>query len=274
MIRPLDRNPHSRQPIRWLTAASIAALFAVVAEMGFIGIATVGVLWATATCFLGLALITGLSLDLAQAGANKIAGESSRSRRRIWAAAFAVATPTLPLAWWVGAEMFEGAFASTLPGADAAWLWFPLLAWTGVATALAIGHASPRWFRVLGVLVAMVGVEWLNRSVKVDELFRLHTALLIATFIGAAFILRSLAPRGRPAPAPAYVVAATLVYASVIPGLRHGLSDRFDRWVVAHNGAHARLLTRSARELFDFDGDGFAFAFGGADCDELDSTLR
>jgi arylsulfatase A-like enzyme len=268
--------------MRWFFAAVAAGVVAVLAEMGAIGVATGGVLAGTITCFAALALVAGLSLDGSRWLALRLAPapdprlrrerEPSRGRARAWIRAGLMCAPVVPLAWWVAGELFEGAFASTLPGAAAATLWFPTGAWLGATVGVRLTGALPRVLRVVGLLLAVVVIEWVNRTVKVDEVFRLHTGLVVASFVAMAALVRELGPRSRQAPIPLYVLAALTVYAGTMPGFRHALDDRFDRWVVSHRGSHTRLLARATREAMDLDGDGYAFAFGGADCDELDPS--
>ncbi len=178
------------------------------------------------------------------------------------------AAAALPAFLPVGRHLFDGGFASTLPGAAWAPVWVPVAGWLGVAAAIALGaRLGPRLRVALLVALALVA-EAVNRNVLRTEYPAVHTFLTVVAAAAAGLALRfGVAPRARRA-------AIALGAAAFAATLALGLGDPASRLVVATRGTHARLLTNVARDLVDLDGDGHAAVLGGPDCDDLDPGVH
>lgn len=238
-----------------------------------------GVLVATVGLLLGLGLAIGLLM---------LASEVLVARLGLagpWAAVPRAAVALLVLIP-VGGTLFDGARASTLPGASSAPLWFPASGVLALGLAVAIGQrllAGTRWLSparariVLATLVvAFVAVtELANRRMYRTEYPDLHLLLIVSAVAGVSVALRiaagdRLSLRGR----RGWVIRgglSALVVALVLITLHAGLGTEADRWVVATRGTHTRHLAAIARTLLDRDGDGYATVLGGDDCDDGDA---
>ena len=192
---------------------------------------------------------------------------------------------TVPLA----STLFDGSFASTLPGAKTAPIWFPLVAfatlalglWPFLAFAKQSTGGRARLF-VLGVALVVVaaGVEWANRTVRPSEYPDVHSFCVCVVFIAsylalgrfaALFASETPAPsaRGRWSRVLPWLYIPLLV-TSLISSALLGLQEREDRVRLARDGQHSKWLVRSLRRGIDLDRDGYSSVFGGADCDDLD----
>jgi len=195
-----------------------------------------------------------------------------------WRAAILHAAPALIVLAPVARSLFQGAFASSLPGAAwAPWL-APAVGLVAIAVAIRIGD---RWYgggaglRRVGLagalVVAAVALEWINRNVFPSGYADLHAAITVASIVCAGVALRVAAGFGAVGVA-GRTAAAAAVMVTLVPALVWGLGSPDDRRRVA-NGADARQLVRVARALLDRDGDGASAMLGGGDCDDR-STQR
>lgn len=251
----------------------IAAAVMTTVEMVLLGSASLGLLYVVASLLGAVGLFIGLTIE----------GLEWVVRRRGFRgmrAASVRALGTLLISVPIARTLFDGSFASTLPGASWAPLWLPLLGVAATTVALhyaGVSGSSPRRHRVVfgGSLAAAAFLtELVNRNVKSSELPDLHTGLVMVTMVGLVLSLRCLV---EPVPASPrtrrvrlVLIGFTLVGATL--ALKFGLRDADDRWTIATNGTHARLMVRAARGLVDMDGDGFSSALGGADCDDGDPS--
>ncbi|HUS63381.1 MAG TPA: sulfatase-like hydrolase/transferase [Kofleriaceae bacterium] len=197
-------------------------------------------------------------------------------------AALLRALPAIPPLVWVSGGLFEGAKAATLPGASAAHLWVPAVGVLAIAGALAAGlwmvRSGPltRAVVALAALGATLMVELVDRRFYPSEYPDVHAFLVPTACVLAAVTLRVAlggAAARESARAGAFEVITWSIAAAVIVlgmglSLLGGLSDADSRFALATRGSHARHLARVVRNRFDRDGDGFARALGGGDCDD------
>jgi arylsulfatase A-like enzyme len=234
--------------------------------------------WPVAGLFGGLALLIGLGLS---AGAFL-----SRLTTRRWLASLLMALPALIVLIPGARTIFDGAFASTLPGARWGFLWVPVVGVLGIALAVRYGSSLARlrlgrW--ALGVLlvVAALALDLLNRSTARSEYPNLHTLVLVACCVlvglGLRFFIESLDvtwfswPWGAVGTRLAVARAGTL--ALLAAALLFGLRDSDSRRIIADHGMHARLLDRAAKMIVDLDRDGVPAILGGADCNDLNGQI-
>ncbi|HWB78669.1 MAG TPA: sulfatase-like hydrolase/transferase, partial [Nannocystaceae bacterium] len=227
-----------------------------------------------------LMLAAGLAVGLAIAIGEAIA---KRLGARAWAQAFARAVPSLLATVPVARGLFEGAFASTLPGAASAPIWLPILALVGLAVVVRVGamlSARPRGPLVLAIalLSIAIAIDVVDRRVKRSEYPDVHTFLLFAEIVAAGLGARLLAGR-RWLDARAQLVHGlrVVIVAIAFAGfavLRGGLATPEARMTIATAGMHARMLVRLCRSTLDLDGDDYANVLGGGDCDDLDPDVN
>lgn len=229
---------------------------------------------------LSLVAASGLLVGLVVAGTSAIA---SAARLGPWPRAAVLALTSLPATIPVALHLFDGAFASTLPGAAFGPIWVPLLVGGLVVVALRVGmiasaHPIGRALVGASLLVGTVAIEWINRNVKRSELPDVHAMLVFAAIVAAGLGLRLLLPRRfwprDPDPYVAFgrlLVAATLTAFTV--SLWFGLATSSARMAVATEGLHTRLLVRLYRGMFDLDRDGYAAVLAGGDCNEFDAAI-
>jgi choline-sulfatase len=211
---------------------------------------------------------TGLVIGGITAAVETVAG-----RWRWWLAALAIAAPTLAITLPVGATLFEGAYAQTLPLARVLPYLVPLGAWLGTAAAVALGRRLARGdlvhraIAIVGTTLTIGGIVWLRRKLGSGYLDAQAGATL-AVIVLAGLVVR-LARRARP---PAYAVALTAAITGgmLLATLAEGLEVETDRRVIATRGGQARDLVRLWRAAFDRDGDGSSSVLGGGDCDDGD----
>jgi arylsulfatase A-like enzyme len=281
MLGPrMQPEEESSQPARsggrrwpgFLEAGLIAGAVLFALEQLLLGTPAPGLSWVIATLFLSLGLFVGATIAAQEALIQRLGLGG-------WGAAGVRATGSLFVSFPTATTLFDGAFASTLPGASSAHLWVPLLGITTLAAVVRFGlpwlTRAPRRRQMAGLvlLAIVIGLELVNRNVKPDELPGLHTALICLSVVGIVLALRCLLPAPLPRSRRTNRLragAAAVLLLSTIASLRYGLQDPEDRWVITTKGTHARLLVRAARLALDFDGDGHAAVLGGADCDDSD----
>jgi hypothetical protein len=266
----------------------------------------VGVAWAAWSLLLGLGAAVGCVVALTE-------WLIARLRPRPLLAAAIRAAGSLPFSIPVAAHLFEGAFASTLPGAALAPLWVPLLAWLGLTLVFwpgsrllqyprpeTVGRAPPRGAalpgfilrrRVIAVLFALAtaAIEYVNRNFLRTEYPDVHTFLIVCAIGTAGLALwlgftrpwrydqaerRPSVAQGRALWLALLISAVMGVAANLVACVQLGLRDPDGRFVVATQGMHTRLLARVVRGLVDRDGDGHSAALGGADCDDADAAVH
>ncbi len=237
------------------------------------------VIWPVAGLFAGLGLLLGLALSVSA----RLSLLSARSQ----VSALLASLPALAVLVPAARTIFDGAFASTLPGARFGIFWVPAVG-LGL-TALVVWLARPlaglrlgRWALGVVLVVGALAVDLLNRTTVRSEYPDLHTLALVACCLmaglGLRFFTESLDlswfawPWGQPALRLSIVRGGAL--ALVVLTLIGGLRDSDSRRVIADSGMHARLLDRATKALVDLDRDGAPAVLGGADCNDLNSAVR
>jgi hypothetical protein len=236
--------------------------------------------WVVLALFAGLAVAVAAALAVGRLLA-------TRARRRPWTAALARSLPALAVLIPVGRTTFEGAFASTLPGAATGRFWLPVVGLALVAAAVRLGERialRPTGRMALGIAFSVGAglLDLVNRRVVRSEYPDLHTALLIGCVVVAGLGLRLLVgelqpgrwawPDGRPG--RRLQLGAAAAAALLLIGLAGGLRDKSSRRAIADHGLHGRLLVRAAKAIADLDGDGYARVFGGGECDEWNAAIN
>ncbi|WAS99439.1 sulfatase-like hydrolase/transferase [Nannocystis punicea] len=268
--------------------------------------ADLGAIWAAWSLILALGAAIGCVLALAE-------WLVARLRSRPLATAAVRATCCLPVLIPVARHLFDGAFASTLPGASTAFVWVPLFGWLGLTLAFwpggrwlqyprpdTVGRAPPKgaalpvFIRRRRLIAAVLGLgavacEYVNRSFLRSEYPDLHTMLVVGAVAAAGLSLwlgftrpwrydqverRAPVAQGRALALAGLISAVMAVVANLVACVQLGLRDPDTRFVVATQGMHTRLLARVVRALVDADGDGHSPALGGADCDDTDPQVH
>ncbi|HEY8377020.1 MAG TPA: sulfatase-like hydrolase/transferase [Nannocystis sp.] len=304
--RRRPRVQPSRGVIAGLAVGLLGGLVMAPIEQRALGSSDVGVIWAAWSLLLALGAAIGCVLALAE-------WLVARIRARPLTAAAVRATGALPVLIYVSRHLFEGAFASTLPGASTAHLWLPILGWLGLTLAFwpggkwlqyprpeTIGRVPPRgpalpiFIRRRRLIAAALGLfavacEYVNRTFLRSEYPDVHTFLLVGTCGGFGLALwlgftrpwrydqkerRVPVAQGRALALAALISAVMAVTANFVACVQLGLRDPSSRFVVATRGMHTRLLARVVRDLVDRDGDGHSPALGGADCDDTNPDVH
>jgi arylsulfatase A-like enzyme len=225
----------------------------------------------------GFGLAAGIAVAIADAIALRLT-ERPLLRATVRASASFVAT--IPL----GLHLFDGAKASTLPGAAYAPVLVPFAGWMGIATVLwLIAGWNTTARRSLMLSTTLLGaafvVDRINCSRLRSEYPDVHTFLLFATIVGGGLGLRLLGQniRGKARrPDRPWVLRITLAVVALgfCVTVKTGLSDDNSRWAVATRGMHARMVTRLIRGAFDRDRDGYASVLGGQDCNDANARVN
>ncbi len=262
--------------IAWALIGPLAGVLVVLPELKILG-ASVGVAWVVATLAAAVGLAAGTWIGLVETAVGR------NPRRVVTAAARAVGVVVITVP--VAANLFEGAFAATLPGAKWGHLWVPALAGLGgfVGLWLLAPHVRTARRQVLlavALLIAVVATDWVNRHVKRTEYPDVHVFLVVVEIIGLALAIGLALPGrlrgwvgGRVAIVTAGIGAMAIVICATV-AIGTGLSDRDDRWVLATEGMHGRMLVRLARAALDGDDDGYAPVLGGGDCNDDDAEIH
>lgn len=192
-------------------------------------------------------------------------------------AALIRALPSLVITIPVGATLFDGAFAQTLPLAKQAPFLIPLAGWLATAAAIAIGRRIVRgndlMLRSIGILaVAGVvgGLVWVERHVLKTGYANAHAGITLALIVLAGVAVRIA--RARSVPALLAGALAGIVLGTTIAASIYGLRGASDRRLLAEAGDQTRDLVRIWRGLADLDRDGSSALLGGGDCDDLDAS--
>jgi arylsulfatase A-like enzyme len=227
--------------------------------------------WAVAGLFAGLGVLIGLGLAAGSALAARIPSPRWEPLAR--------AAPSLLVLFPTTRTLFDGAWASTWPGARFGFLWAPVVAYLLVALAVHVGLTIAR--RPVGrsaLAIALPGLaiefDLFNRGIVASEYADLHTLLLVVSCVLGGLGLRFLVDSFRPfgwhwpeGPLSRRLAGATGGAAAFSAlALVGGLGDKASRRAIADDGMHGRLLDRAAKAMFDFDGDGHATVLGGGDC--------
>jgi arylsulfatase A-like enzyme len=256
----------------FVEAGLLAGLVLALVEQVMLGAVPPGLAWVIATLF----AVTGMGIGLLLEAIEAIV---RRFGLRGWVAAAARSTSSFALSVPVARTLFEGSFASQLPGASSAHVWVPVLAFAGLTVVIFAAQrwlVGPRRVRIAGLalLVSTVLAQLVNRNVKPSELADLHAGIVVASVAALTLALCALGWPRRPTRARWQTTAAIVGLAAVnlVACVRLGLTNPEHRWTIATGGTDARLLIRTTRALLDRDGDGYAAALGGGDCDDGNPT--
>jgi len=225
----------------------------------------------------GFGLVAGVAIAIPDAIALRL---TTRQPLRSMIRACGSFAATIPL----GLHLFDGAKASTLPGAAYAPIWVPLSVWLGVTTVLwLVAGWNTTARRSLMLSTTLLGttlvVDRINCTRLRSEYPDVHTFLLFATIVGGGLGLRLLGQtiRGkarRPARPWAFPITIAIVATGFCVTVKTGLPDDNSRWAVATRGMHTRMVTRLVRGAFDTDKDGYASVLGGQDCDDANPAVN
>jgi arylsulfatase A-like enzyme len=237
------------------------------------------VIWPVTGLFAGLGLLVGFGLSVSAALSGFARGRNSE--------ALLASLPALAAFIPVSRTLFDGAWASTLPGASYGVLWVPVLGVLATAAMVWVGtdltrFRMGRWATGVVLVVIALALDLGNRSTLRSEYADLHTLGLLTSCLlaglGVQLFVESLDlpwlswpwAKLSPALSGARIGAGILLVLALSVGLR----DSDSRRVIADHGMHARLLDRTAKSLFDLDRDGQAAILGGGDCNDLDPQIR
>ncbi|MEO6773160.1 MAG: sulfatase-like hydrolase/transferase [Kofleriaceae bacterium] len=259
----------ARPPWAWIVVAHV------------LGGCAIGALDAARLHALGLALAVVPVFAATGLFAALVIGASERAAagRAWWLAAAIRALPALLVLVPVGATLFDGAFAQTLPLAKQAPVLVPLAGWLGCAAAIAIGgrlvrdgDRMARSIAIMAVAGVIGALVWVERHALGAGYANAHAGITIALIVLAGIAIRV----ARPGNAPALVAAtlAGIVVATAIAASAYGLRRATDRRLLAEAGDQTRDLVRVWRGLIDLDRDGSSAILGGGDCDDLDARIH
>jgi len=227
---------------------------------------------------LGVALVPVFALTGLIAGAVIAAAERAVEGRPAWLAALGIAAPSLLVTLPVGATLFRGAYAQTLPLAFALPFVVPVLGWIGIAALvwigrkLAAGDLTSRAIAICAVAGSLGGIVWVERHVLGTGYPDAQSASAVAVIVLAGLVVR-LVRRVELGP---YVAAgvASLVVGMALAAMLEGLERPAARQLLANRGDHGKDLVRVWRKLLDFDRDGSSAVLGGGDCDDRDADVH
>jgi hypothetical protein len=259
----------ARPPWAWIVVAHVLG-GAAIGALDAARLHAVGVALAVVPVFAATGLLAALLIG---------ATERAAAGRAWWVAAPIRALPALIVLVPVGATLFNGAFAQTLPLAKQAPLLVPLAGWLGTAIAIAIGRRVLRdgdmmarsiaIMAVAGVLGALV---WVERHVLRTGYANAHAGITLALIVLAGIAIR-VARRGN-APAVIAALLAGIVIGTAVAASAYGLHGTTDRRLLAEAGDQARDLVRVWRGLVDLDRDGSSAILGGGDCNDFDASIH
>lgn len=197
--------------------------------------------------------------------------------RRWFVAAIVRAAPTLIVTIPVGARLFDGAFAQTLPLAKQAPLLVPLVLWLATAIAIAVGRRvlrdgdlMLRSVAILAVAGVVGGLVWAERHVLKTGYPNAHAGITIALIVLAGVAVRIA--RRRSASTTLAALLAGVVIGTTIAACGYGLRGAADRQLLAALGDQTRDLVRAWRGVVDLDRDGASAILAGGDCDDFDAS--
>lgn len=221
---------------------------------------------------LPIGAVTGLLAGLLVAGAERL-----MRGKHWWPFSLVVAAPSLIVFAPVSRALFQGAYAQTLPGAQAAPLVLPIVLWLASAIAVALGRRilrggdlTTRGIVVLALAGAIGAIVWAERNVLKSGYPEAHVGATLAVCVLAGIAFRVTRRSGVPVFATGFIALAALgsAAASCVIGLRAPEHRR----ALATFGDQSRDLVGLWRAVLDFDRDGSAAVLGGGDCDDFDAS--
>jgi len=227
---------------------------------------------------LGIALVPLFALTGLIAGALVAGAERVVANRSPWLVAVAVSAPSLIVTLPVGATLFRGAYAQTLPLAGALPFIVPVVAWLGIAVLVRVGKffagidLTMRAITILAIAGLLGVIVYAERHVLGTGYPDAQSAVAIAVIVLAGVIVRL----ARRVDLGAYVAAglAALVVGTAVAAMMEGLENPTARQLLANRGDHGRDLVRVWRKIVDLDRDGSSAVLGGGDCDDRDGDVH
>jgi arylsulfatase A-like enzyme len=267
----------------WIVIAHVAAA-------GLVGALEA---WRLDNGSLGLTLVPVFAFTGLVVACVIVAAERMARDRRWWVAAAILASPTLIVTIPVGATLFDGAFAQTLPLAGAMPFVIPAAGWALSLLAIAIGRRFARdgdlmlrSFVILVVASAAGVVIFAERRFLGTGYPTAHIGATLALVVLIGIAVRvsrradlvvdppwATAPTepSRVMPIIAAVVTAITLGTGIASAL-YGLRVSADREQLAAVGDQGRDIVRMWRWIVDFDRDGASAILGGGDCDDFDAS--
>jgi arylsulfatase A-like enzyme len=262
--RPSSRDPEL-SPAGWTIFAFVFGA-AALGALDCARLAAPSLALAVVPLFAATGLIFGLVIALLE----RIVDE-----RPWWLAAIVLALPTLAVSTPVGATLFDGAYAQTLPLAEQAPYLVPVAVWLVTAIVIAIGRRMLRGgdlvMRAIAVLMIagmFGGIVWVVRHLLRSGYQTAHVGATVALMGLVGLAARVTRNRTIPAAIPALLIG--VVAGTAGASAMYGLSSATDRQLIATYGDQSRDLVRLWRAVIDLDRDGSSALFGGGDCDDLD----
>lgn len=263
---------HAPASYRWatdvLTGLFGAAVLAIIEVASLVPHAA-GVAWVTAALIGAGGLLFGAALAGTEAALRRLEPRPlvrAGARAALFLPAFAV----------LGRQLFDGGFASTLPGASLGPILVPIGGVGGVAGVLwlgarVIGAPGARPAIAFALASLVVAVEVANRGLFRTQYPDVHLFLL---FVGAAaaglsarLVWAALAgPEPGRRAALATVGVGVAIAGAFVAALFGGLAEVEHRRAVAEHGMHTRQVVKLVRDVADTDGDGCAPVLGGGEC--------
>lgn len=273
----------SRNGFSWLGLSMLAGAVLAVLDLSLqaqAGALNTDVAWIGASLWMVMGVVVGLMIELQERLVRALEQQTPRPALAAGVRALGVLALSVPLA----ATLFEGSFAQTLPGASTAALWLPILSWLCAAAALLLVQRTYEqtaekvgWRIGLGVAcgLAALGLYFVNRSFKRDELLDAHTGMLFVVLVGVALAL-GFAVKRRKAPLSQSFAAsaAVLVVLNFVLATTAGLRSPESREMAVTPGSSTHLQVRLVRSFFDLDNDGYSPVLGGVDCDDRDAKTH
>ncbi|MEP6864635.1 MAG: sulfatase-like hydrolase/transferase [Deltaproteobacteria bacterium] len=259
----------ARPPWAWIVVAHVLG-GAAIGALDAARLHAVGVALAVVPVFAATGLLAAVLIG---------ATERVATGRAWWVAAAIRALPALVVLVPVGATLFDGAFAQTLPLAKQAPILVPLAGWLGTAIAIAIGRRvlrdgdrMARSIAIMAVAGLIGALVWVERHVLRTGYANAHAGITLALIVLAGIAIRV----ARPGNAPRLLAAllAGIVIGTAVAASAYGLTAATDRRVLAEAGDQARDLVRVWRGLVDLDRDGSSAILGGGDCNDFDASIH
>lgn len=269
----------SRNGFSWLGLAMLAGAGLAVLDLSLqaqAGALNADVAWIGASLWMVMGVVVGLMIEVQERLVRALEQTKPRPALTAGVRALGVLALSIPLA----ATLFDGSFAQTVPGSGSAQVWLPAASWLLAAAALMLVQRvydrtqdKIGWRVGLGVacVVMAIGLYFVNRGFKRDELLDAHTCVLFVALVGVALAL-GFAFKRRSAPlVQSYAAsAAVLVMVNFVLASTIGLRSPESRTFAASPGSSTVLQVRLVRSFFDLDNDGYSPVLGGVDCDDRD----
>ena len=279
----------------WLTQVFLTglggAILLIPIELWTLSPLTTSIAWVSIILLLGLGLVISIALTVAE-GFVMILQQRWVIPSIIVAAIRSVAS--LIVFTPAASHLFEGAFASSLPGAAYTPYILPPL---GFITVTIIIWSISCWIsrlpkqsvitsrknRILSCILLCLTLltDFASRTFFRSEYPDVHVMLTVVAVVlagcGLRFGLKTPSIQRYSGKLYFLVVAGIStagISAVLIASFSSGLSSPESRSAIVTRGMHTRMLVRVARILMDCDDDGFSAILGGPDCNDQDPAIN